>query len=297
MNNKLKTRSDDLEILLAVAECGGFSAAADVLNMQVARVSRSVNKLEKQLGVSMLNRTTRRVELTEEGRRFTDSIAAALRAITQAEEDIVFHGELPSGKLRVDAASPFIFHQLVPLIQSFKAAYPDITLELSSNEGIIDLIEKRTDVAIRIGKLSDSTLHAKSLGKSPLHIVTTAQYIAKRGSVETVKDLHDHDLIGFSNNNSLNHWPLKGLQSISPTTFASNGETIRQLVLSGNGIACLSGFMVNEDIAAGRLITLLGPYRLLDSERERVNAVFYRSSSVAKRITVFIEFIKPRLTL
>ncbi|MGL4750289.1 MAG: LysR family transcriptional regulator, partial [Shewanella sp.] len=111
----MKTRSDDLEILLAVVDSGGFSAAAELLDIQVARVSRAVSKVESQVGVSILNRTTRRLELTEEGRQFVETIRLGLLQIQQAEEEIITRGELPRGRLRVDAASPFVFHQLVPL--------------------------------------------------------------------------------------------------------------------------------------------------------------------------------------
>lgn len=293
----LKTRSDDLEVLLCVVDSGGFSAAADVLDIQVARVSRAVSKIEKQLGVSILTRTTRRIELTEEGRKFVNTIRAALLSIQTAENEIISRGERPAGKLRINAASPFIFHQLIPLIHSFKLAYPDIELELRSNEAFIDLIEKRTDVAIRIGKLEDSTLHAKALGNSPLYIVASPEYIAKKGLAKHPKDLYQHDIIGFSDIKSLNKWPLKGGETIAPTVTASNGETIRQLALAGNGIACLSGFMVHGDIASGALITLLAPYRIQNMEREQINAVFYKSSAVARRITAFLDFIKPKLTL
>lgn len=291
------TRSDDLEIVLTVVDAGGFSAAAEALDVQVAKVSRSVSKVESQLGVSIFNRTTRRVELTEEGRQFVDSVRLGLQMIQSAEEEIVSRGELPKGRLRVDAASPFVFHQLVPLVQSFKEAYPDIELELTSNEGFVDLLEKRTDVAIRIGKLSDSTLHARPLGKSLLHIVASPDYLAKRGLPTKPEDLSSHQIVGFAGNKVLNHWPLPNQSDVAPTVTASNGETVRQLVLAGNGIACLSGFMVQEDMAAGRLIPILEQDKLANTDRERVNAVYYKSSSVSKRISAFIDFIQPRLSL
>lgn len=291
------TRSDDLEMVLTVVDAGGFSAAAEALDVQVAKVSRSVSKVESQLGVSIFNRTTRRVELTEEGRQFVDSVRVGLQMIQSAEEEIVSRGELPKGRLRVDAASPFVFHQLVPLVQSFKEAYPDIELELTSNEGFVDLLEKRTDVAIRIGKLSDSTLHARPLGKSLLHIVASPDYLAKRGLPTKPEDLSSHQIVGFAGNKVLNHWPLPNQSDVAPTVTASNGETVRQLVLAGNGIACLSGFMVQEDMAAGRLIPILEQNKLANTDRERVNAVYYKSSSVSKRISAFIDFIQPRLKL
>ena len=291
------TRSDDLEILLAVIDSGGFSAAADSLDIQVARVSRAVSKIEKQLGVTILNRTTRRIELTEEGRQFVESVRLGLLHIHQAEEQLISRGELPAGRLRVDAASPFVFHQLVPLIQSFKQAFPDIQLEITSNEGFVDLLEKRTDLAIRIGKLNDSTLHARPLGKSLLYMVATPEYLATRGVPKKVSDLSGHQLIGFAGAKVLNRWPLAGIDYVEPTLTASNGETVRQLALAGNGIACLSGFMINEDITAGRLTTVLEQGKLTTTDREQINAVFYKSSSVARRISAFIDFIQPRLRL
>ena len=291
------TRSDDLEILLSVVDCGGFSAAAETLGIQVARVSRGVSKVEKQLGVSILNRTTRRVELTDEGRQFVESIRVGLLHIQQAEEDLISRGELPQGRLRVDAASPFVFHQLVPLVQGFNEAYPDIQLELTSNEGFVDLLEKKTDLAIRIGKLADSTLHARPLGKSLLFIVASPEYLSRKGFPQHSSDLSGHATIGFSGPKVLNHWPLKGFQPLEPTFISSNGETVRQLALAGNGIACLSGFMVQKDIEEGRLVPLLEPEKLFNTDREQINAVFYKSSSVAKRISAFIDFIQPKLSL
>lgn len=291
------TRSDDLEILLSVVDSGGFSAAAEALDIQVARVSRAVSKVEKQLGVSILNRTTRRVELTDEGRQFVGKIRMGLLHIQQAEEEIISRGELPQGRLRVDAASPFVFHQLVPLVQGFNEVYPDIQLELTSNEGFVDLIEKKTDLAIRIGKLADSTLHARPLGKSLLFIVAAPEYLSRRGCPKQVSALSGHDTIGFFGPKILNHWPFKGFHALQPTLTSSNGETVRQLVLAGNGIACLSGFMVKKDIEEGRLISLLESEKISNTDREQISAVFYKSSSVAKRISAFIDFIQPKLSL
>ncbi|OAN13063.1 LysR family transcriptional regulator [Photobacterium jeanii] len=297
------TRSDDLMILLAVVDHGGFSAAAEVLDLQVARVSRAVSKVEQQLGVSILNRTTRRVELTEEGRAFVETVRLGLNQVLRAEEELINRGELPQGKLRVDAASPFIFHQLVPLVKPFQVAYPDIELELTSNEGFVDLLEKRTDVAIRIGKLEDSTLHARSLGRSELFLVAAPSYIETCGvAFESAEAdiphlLSQHRLIGFTAPKILNQWPLANSGVIQPSLSASNGETVRQLALAGNGIACLSGFMVKQDIAAGHLVSVFEHHRLTNTGREQVNAVYYRSSNVAKRISAFIDFIQPQLTL
>lgn len=293
----MQTRSDDLTILLAVVDNGGFSAAADMLDIQVARVSRAVSKIEKQLGVSILNRTTRRLELTDEGQQFVHSVRQGLLQLQQAEEDLVSRGDLPKGRLRVDAASPFIFHQLIPLIKGFSEAYPDIQLELTSNEGIVDLLEKKTDVAIRIGRLVDSTLHARPLGRSLLHIVAAPSYLSTQGVPQSTAQLADHHLLGLSGAKVLNQWPLKGFNGIQPSITSSNGESVRQLAIAGNGIACLSAFMVKKDIEAGLLIALLADQKQVSRDREQINAVYYKSSTIARRISAFIDYIQPKLSL
>ena len=293
----MQTRSDDLNILLTVIDTGGFSMAAEVLGIQVARVSRVVSKIEKQLGVSILNRTTRRLELTDEGKQFVNAVRVGLQQIREAEEELIYGGSAPRGRLRVDAASPFIFHQIIPLIGDFQTIYPEITIELTSNEGFVDLLEKKTDVAIRIGSLPDSTLHARLLGHSPLYIVASPEYIDRVGMPKSVEDLRQHQMISFLGAKILNQWPLRHIPALEPKLTSNNGEVVRQLALMGNGIACLSGFMVKQDLADGRLISLLESEKETISEREQVSAVFYKSSVVARRISSFLDFIQPRLTL
>lgn len=291
------TRSDELEIFVAVVDHGSFSAAAVALNVQVAKVSRVVNKLEKKLGVTLLNRTTRRLNLTDEGHYFVSSIRKSLQEIEKVEESLLVLGEAPKGKLRIDAASPFIIHQIIPLVEKFKSEYPQITLDLTSNEEFVDLLENKTDIAIRIGKMPDSTLSARSLGHSPLHIVASKDYLANHGTPNSVEELNHHSLIGFSGPKVLNQWGLKGYEYIEPSISASNGEAVRQLALSGIGIACLSNFMVHKDIEQGALVPLLITDRVTMPDREQINAVYYKSSSVACRVSVFIDFLKKHLNL
>lgn len=167
------SRNEDLEILLTVVDSGSFSSAARILDIQVAKVSRAVSRLEKELDSTLLNRTTRRLELTEEGRQFTQQVRLGLQQLAAAEEELKVLKGIPAGRLRVDAATPFILHQLVPHVAGFRERYPQVELELVANENIIDLIERRTDLAFRIGSLKDSNLHARYFGKSPLHVVAS----------------------------------------------------------------------------------------------------------------------------
>jgi len=293
----MKTRSDDLTMLLAVVDMGSFSAAADKLDMQVAKVSRAVSRIEKQLNTTLISRTTRRLELTEEGRVYISQVRAGLQTLLKAEEDMLAQDGVIKGKLRVDAASPFVLHQIVPHVQEFKQAYPEIELELSSNEGYVDLLEHKTDIAFRIGHLTDSTLHARFMGGSALFIVASPAYIAKNGAPKIFSDLDIHQRIGFINSKNLNFWPIAPGIQITPTIATSNGEVARQLCLQGAGISCLSGFMINKDLRKGNLVSLFAKAQMLESERSRIHALYYKTSAVSRRITAFLDFIKPRLSL
>ena len=291
------SRTEDLEILLTVIDSGSFSAAARILDIQVAKVSRAVSRLEKDLDCTLLNRTTRKLELTEEGRIFTEQVRNGLHQLAEAEEKIRTLKGIPAGRLRVDAVTPFILHQLVPLVAGFCECYPKIELELVANENIIDLIERKTDLAIRIGTLQDSNLHARFLGRSPLHIVASPSYIAQQGTPETPEALEQHKIIGFADAPHLNRWPLTRHVALSPTLSSSSGETIRQLCLAGQGLALLSEFMICEDLANGRLVKVLDNHITSPSNRELVHAVYYRNTTLSSRITAFLDYIHPRIQL
>jgi DNA-binding transcriptional LysR family regulator len=295
--NGIRSKTEDLEILLAVADHGGFSAAANALDIQVAKVSRAVARLEQKHACSLFTRTTRKVSLTQEGEQFINAIRHAMEQISVAEFALTEQKTRPSGLLRVDAASPFVLHQLVPLVKPFRAAYPDIELELVSNESFTDLIEKRTDLAIRIGGLMDSGLHASLLGRSPLHLVASPDYLKAFGTPYTLDDLTQHDIIGFSDITNLNKLPTTPAINLAIHIKASSGETIRQLCLAGNGIALLSNFMIYKDIRAGKLVSLLTESIDRPNPREQVQAVYYKHTKLASRIEAFLNFIKTRLDL
>lgn len=293
----VSAKTEDLEIFVAVIDTGSFSAAARLLNQQVARISRSVSRLEATLNCTLLNRTTRRLELTEEGHTFLRFVREGLNTLEQGEEALRLLKRAPSGRLRIDAASPFIFHQITPHITAFTNAYPDIHLDITSHDDIIDLLEHKTDVAIRIGELKDSNLHARLLGRSRLHLVASPGYLADAPRLTTPAELTSHKLIGFTDSHALNIWPLVEQQKLSFNITASSGETVRQLCLQGQGIALLSYFMCKQDIDDGGLVEVLPEGVQSPNRREPVQAVYYRNSAVSSRILAFLDFIQPRLTL
>lgn len=293
----VQAKTEDLETFIAVVDSGGFSSAALLLDQQVAKVSRAVSRLEAALNCTLLNRTTRRIELTEEGHLFIAYAREGLTALEKGEDMLrLMHGK-PSGRLRVDAASPFVLHQLTPLISEFTTLYPDIHLDITSHDSIIDLLEHKTDVAIRLGDPKDSNINSRLLGLSKLHLVASPDYLAKQGEPYTESDLMSHRLIAFTDAPSLNDWPLINKVMLTFAIGASSGETVRQLCLAGQGVALLSNFMIRQDLNQGKLVEVLPGSIASPNRRESVQAVFYKNSAVSSRITALLDFIKPRLTL
>lgn len=293
----VKARSDELQVFVCVIECGSISAAAEQLAQTPSAVSRSLSRLEAKLDTTLINRTTRRMDLTEEGRYFFEQAKLILDQMDELEERLSSRQRNPSGRLRINAASPFMLHAIVPYVAEFRSLYPDIQLELNSNDLIIDLLEQSTDIAIRIGVLADSTLHARSLGCSPLHILASPDYLARHGTPQSVAELAGHTLLGFTQTETLNHWPLRHVHGdrwqIQPGISASSGETLRHLALEGQGIACLSHFMTIDDIRTGRLLPVLASFN--SGYRQPINAVYYRNSQLALRIQCFLDFIQGKL--
>ncbi|MEN5091814.1 LysR family transcriptional regulator [Pseudomonas protegens] len=293
----MKARSDELQVFVCVIECGSISAAAEQLAQTPSAVSRTLSRLEAKLDTTLINRTTRRMDLTEEGRYFFEQAKLILDQMDELEERLSSRQRNPSGRLRINAAAPFMLHAIVPYVAEFRSLYPDIQLELNSNDLIIDLLEQSTDIAIRIGVLADSTLHARSLGCSPLHILASPDYLARHGTPQSVAELAEHTLLGFTQTETLNHWPLRHVHGdrwqIQPGISASSGETLRHLALEGQGIACLSHFMTIDDIRAGRLQPVLASFN--SGYRQPINAVYYRNSQLALRIQCFLDFIQGKL--
>ena len=289
--------SDDLKIFAAVIDSGSLSAAAAHLGQTTSGVSRALGRLEEKLGASLLTRTTRRMDLTEEGQLLLRHARTILAGLAVAEETIRMRRQQPAGRLCVDAASPFMLHCVVPHVAQFRALYPGIRLELTSNDRIADLIEHRTDIAIRIGALADSTLHARPLSASPLRVLASPGYLERHGVPATPEALSQHSLLGFVQYDAGNQWPLRHAAGntlhITPVLSASSGETLRQLALAGEGIVCLADFMTRADIAAGRLVPLLEDYST--GHRQPIHAVYYRNTQLARRISCFLEFLQQKL--
>lgn len=289
----MRATSEEIAIFVAVVESGSFSRAAEQLGQANSAVSRAVKKLESKLGVSLLNRTTRQLSLTEEGERYFRRMQVVLQEMAAAENELMETRRTPRGLLRIDAATPVVLHYLMPIIKPFRERYPEITLSLVSSETFINLIERKVDVAIRAGTLSDSSLRAKLLFNSCRKIIASPDYIARYGKPEMVEELNQHICLGFTEPQSLNTWPVLScdgqLHEISGGVLSNSGETLKQLCLSGNGIACLSDYMVDSEIMRGELVELLANRRL--AVEMPFSAVYYSDRAVSARIRAFIDFL------
>lgn len=291
-------KTEDLVAFLIVAENESFTKAAQKGNVQVATLSRAISRLEKQLDTTLFNRTTRKLVMTEEGQVFKGYAQKAMNTLQLGQQHLQSHQSKPVGKLRVDSAFPFMVNQIVPHIPEFRDTYPMIELELTTNETVVDLLDNKVDVAIRIGDLKDSTLHARNLGQSPLVLVASPEYIQKFGDPKQIEQLSEHQLLGFSHASHLNNWYLK--QNNEPLKFAmtaSSGEIIKQLCINGLGIAALSHFMVYQELQAGRLVEVLPDAIVHPNRRESVQAVYYKQSALASRISLFLDFMQDKLQL
>lgn len=181
-------------------------------------------------------------------------------------------------------------------MHKFRKCYPDIEIEINSNDQVIDLLQHKTDVAFRFGELNDSSLHAKLVCKSRLYIVASPEYLAIKGTPNQPEQLEHHDLIGFTRPDYINNWPIKvGDEYFFAQAHikASSGETVRQLTVRGHGIARLSEFEIWKDIEEGRLIALFEDQ--IEHQYQSIHAVYYQQEHLPKRIRLFIEFLAEQL--
>jgi len=158
----MKTTLDELQAFVAVVDAGSITAASELLGLTISATSRALGRLEEKLQTTLLRRTTRRLELTEEGATFLQHARAILASVDEAEEQMAARRMRPAGRLRVDAATPFMLHVVVPLVAGYRARYPQVDLEFHSNEGYTDLLEQRTDVALRIGRLGEARVACRT---------------------------------------------------------------------------------------------------------------------------------------
>lgn len=293
-------RSGELEVFVRVIELGGFSAAARACGMTPSAVSKLVGRMEQRLGTRLINRSTRQLQLTPEGCVFYERGVRVLADLDEAERCASAH-ITPRGRLRVSANVPFGHHFLLPLAPEFLKRYPDVTLDIVLTDEVIDILEQRTDVAVRAGPLKSSSLMARKLGQTRMVIVGAPGYLARHGIPSMPDELRRHNLLGANYLRSQAGWPIRheGTDIVLPVTGnaqASDGEALHRLALAGLGLARLAAFQVREDIAAGRLSAVLEAFN--PGDVEEVHAVFVgQGGHMPMRARVFLDFLADRVSI
>ena len=290
-------RSGEMEVFAMVAERGSLSAAARALRLAPSAVSRTIGRLEARLGVRLMLRTTRALALTPEGEAYLRAAKRILSDMDETERAIA-EAAAPRGRLRVSATLPHGRLYIVPLLREFLERYPGILIDISLTDATIDLVEERADVAIRVGPLPDGPLMSRRLGDSGRSIVASPAYLARFGTPQVPGDLTRHNCIGFNFRRAEPLWPFRregrnDALAVSGNVEANNGETVAQLAREGVGIARLGTFHVADDIAAGRLVSLLEPFN--PGDREPIHALFIGGPTVPARVRVFIDFLVEKL--
>lgn len=294
-------RSGEMEVFAQVVEAGSFSAAARELRMTPSAVSKLVARLETRLGTALVRRSTRRLQVTAEGQAFYENCLRILADMEAAEREAAA-GAVPRGKLKVDCNVGFGTHYLTPLIPEFLRLYPEISLELSLSDRVVDLMEEQTDLAIRAGTLAESSLIARRLCDSPMVLVASPGYLARKGTPEHPDDLNCHELLGFSFRRINETWPFRTMDGEEITVLpqsrnlAGDGETMRLMAIAGTGIARLSRWHVQNDIAAGRLVPVLENCN--PGDRDGVYAVYVgQGRYLPARVRAFIDFLVERVKI
>ena len=294
-------RSGEIEVFLRVVEAGSFSAAARRLRMTPSAVSKLIARLEMRLGARLLNRSTRKLQLTPEGAAFHDSGVRILADLDAAEREAAA-GAAPRGRLRVNSYVPFGQHRLMPLLPRFLERYPEISIEAVLTDNVIDLLEERADVAIRAGPLRESRLVARKLGESRMVVIGAPSYLAARGTPRTLAELAGHNMLAFGFARLIDGWPFvdaAGAQIIVPIVgnlTLTDGEAMRRTAIAGAGLARLAHWHVEADIAAGRLVPLLEAFN--PGDLEPTHAVYVgQGKHLPARVRAFLDFLAETVRL
>lgn len=286
-----------MKTFVAVADAGSFAAAAARLDVSRAMVSKQVQKLEEHLGTRLLNRTTRRLSLTETGRAFHERSAQIVADVEEAEQIAGQMTRSPRGVLRVSIPLSYGQHRLAPILGAYTQAYPLVQLDIALSDRKVDLVEEGFDVAIRIGALPQSDLIAKKLGAEYSVACAAPAYLARAGTPRAPADLSGHACLGYSLTGTGADWRFASpdgplVVPIAGPIRADNGDIIRLAAIGGAGIAFQPGFIVDDDLAAGRLVRVLPGWQ---SAELGVYAVYPSRKHLSAKVRTFVDFLAAAL--
>ena len=284
---------DGLKTVIAVVETSSFTAASERLGMSKALVSKYVGEVENKLDIRLFNRTTRRLALTEAGRRYYEQAVTLLEQYSALVDNVTDEQTKPRGLLRISAPVTFGEMQLSPLLPKFLALYPDLKIELILTNNAIDMLEEGIDVRLLIGGVDDSSMVARHLKTFPLVLSASPEYIRKNGLPKTPQQVAEHCCIIDSNFRIGKQWPIISPQGnahnieVKSSISANSPQAVMEIAIADGGIAMCPSFIVEDAIKDGRLITILPGYTTLEFG---LFAIYPHRKYVAKKVRCFIDF-------
>lgn len=298
--NMNKDRFDGMIVFCAVVEADGFAAAAKQLGHSPSHVSKQVVRLEERLGVRLLNRTTRRLSLTETGQTYYEEARRILDEALEIQNRILSAGDNPTGLLRVSVPVSFARNYLDTWLAEFLNIHPEVRLHLEASDGMVDMVAEGFDVVVRAGHLDDTALIARRLMTSRLLTVAAPDYLARCGTPQTPKALTDHTLIDFSYRKTATIWEYVGQGgkripvSVSPRLVCNSAETELAAAVAGLGITRLPSMSCEAEIADGTLTPILVPY---EEEPIGIYAIYPSRVHLAPKVRAFVDFVADKCRL
>ncbi|MCG8383561.1 MAG: LysR family transcriptional regulator [Gammaproteobacteria bacterium] len=290
---------EEIKSFVSVVKEGSFTQAADVLGVSRSVLSKHVSRLEAHTGVRLLNRTTRRLSLTEGGALFYQKSARGLQTLDEAIEEVKSLNQEPRGQLRINMPMSFGILHVAPWIPEFLASYPHVSVDMHFDDREVEMIEAGFDVSIRIMDLQESSLTARRLGPCH-HVVVASPLYQSRGLPDTPRALADgHCIASFRYQDSALEWRFEdetGQQltvPLSAAITADNSLALRQMVLGGAAIARMPTYLVAKDVADGQLINVFPNWKMLTKS---IYIVFPQRRFMPSKTRVFIDFLAQKLT-
>jgi DNA-binding transcriptional LysR family regulator len=288
---------NDIVVFTKVAETKSFTGAAEALGLPKSTISRKLAQLEERLGVRLVQRTTRKLSLTEIGEAYYVRCARIVADVASAEQLVTDMQATPRGRLRITATVDFSTRYLGAIAAAFIAEHRDVNIELDTTDRVVDLVEDGYDVAIRFGQLPESSLFARRLCSIGLVLCASPEYLAWRGTPTTAEELDDHDHVLFTPLSRNQTWTLwhadTSYEFGRPARFASNNYgAVRDVALAGGGITAISDFMVADEIAAGALVRVLPEWSARPTD---VHAVYAARQNLPPRLALFLDHLAKAL--
>lgn len=282
-----------MECFVAIAEAGSFAAAARRLGQSKAKVSKQVSALEAHLGSRLIQRTTRRLSLTESGRLYLEHSRSLLEQVNAMEERIAQSTGEPSGTLRVSAPLSYGRLFIAPLIADFAAAHPTLRLDLELSDRFVDAVEEGFDLVIRIGGELPESLIVRKLGETRSGIFASPDYVARHGWPKVPADLKHHRCLAYGQGAAQRAWDFAGTKLLTDWQIKStNGDLLRQVALDGGGLVSLPDFFVCEDLKEARLIALEEGW---ERDSLSVSALYAHRQYLPQKVRLFLDYLVAKL--